>query len=184
MTGEHHAAGADQFGSGVARFDTACDRLLDRFRGTPTADSVMLAASKAGDWSLIWHAIVLIRAVALRRFNDVPRFAALIVLESVIVNQGVKRLFRRERPTVDGHPDLKVRQPSTSSFPSGHASAATVAAAALTHRSPRLAPIWWAIALAVGSSRAFVRIHHVSDVVAGGITGAMIWRLVGRRIVK
>ena len=47
-------------------------------------------------------------------------FSALIGLESLVLNQGIKRLFRRPRPTEAGDPRYPVRRPSTSSFPSGH----------------------------------------------------------------
>jgi membrane-associated phospholipid phosphatase len=185
MTTESSAArGADQLGTTIARFDAHADQLLDRLRGIPAVDSVMVRASKAGDWSLVWHAINLVRAARLRRPDDLVRFAVLIGLESLIVNQGVKRLFRRERPTDDGDPTLTVRRPSTSSFPSGHASAATVAALALSRRAPSLAPLWWLLAATVGLSRAHVRIHHMSDVVGGVITGVGIWRTIGRRLIR
>lgn len=177
------ARGVDQFGVLIKQFDTQADQLLDGIRGLPAVDAVMVSASQAGDWSLIWHLISLVRGVATRRPDDIVRFATLIGLESLIVNQGVKRIFRRERPTDDGDPTMRVRRPSTSSFPSGHASAATVAALALSRRSPRLAVLWWLLAITVGLSRAHVRIHHMSDVIGGVISGAAIWRMIGRRLI-
>ena len=177
-------SGVDHLGGTVARFDTWSDSVLDQLRGHRSVDLVMLSASTAGDWSLIWHGIALARAIVLRRPREFIRFAVLIGAESLIVNQGVKRVFRRERPTENGDPTLRVRQPSTSSFPSGHASAATVAAAAFTAKSPRFAPLWWALAGVVGLSRVHVRIHHMSDIVGGIATGAVLWRLIGRRILR
>ena len=95
--------------------------------------------------------------------------------ESLIVNQGLKRLFRRPRPTVEGDPRYPVRRPLTSSFPSGHASAAAFTAVLLTTwDGKRSAPLWWTLAGAVAVSRAYVRIHHASDVVAGMATGAAL----------
>ena len=38
----------------------------------------------------------------------------------------------------------------------------------------RSAPLWWTLAGIVGVSRAYVRIHHASDVVAGMATGAVL----------
>lgn len=168
----------------IARLDSAADDYLDRIRGNPFVDRVMLTASHLGDWSLLWHVVGVSRAVVLRRPIEALRLAALLGTESLIVNQGVKRLFRRSRPTVSGDPNLQVRQPSTTSFPSGHASAAVVAACALTSRHRRLGPIWWLLATLVGTSRAYVRIHHASDVAGGAITGAVLWRLFGRRVMR
>jgi undecaprenyl-diphosphatase len=98
--------------------------------------------------------------------------SALLAVESLLVNQGVKRLFRRTRPTETGDPRFPVRKPSTSSFPSGHASAATFAATILTvWGGKRTAPLWFGLAAVVGTSRAYVRIHHASDVVGGAAVG-------------
>ena len=47
----------------------------------------------------------------------VHTYPALLGVESLVVNQGVKRLFRRERPTTTGDDRLPVRTPTTSSFP-------------------------------------------------------------------
>ena len=48
---------------------------------------------------------------------------------------------------------------------------------------PRLGMLWWKVAAIVGISRAYVPIHHGSDVVAGAIVGTLLG-LVGRRIAK
>ena len=79
------------------------------------------------------------------------------------------------RPTETGDPRFRVRRPSTSSFPSGHASAAFFAAAILTTATGRaLAPVWYSAAVTVAISRAYVRIHHPSDVVGGAALGAAL----------
>ena len=40
----------------------------------------------------------------------------------------------------------------------------------------RWAPLWLAVAGTVATSRAYVRIHHPSDVVAGAAVGALLGR--------
>ena len=97
--------------------------------------------------------------------------AILLGAESLVVNQGLKRLFRRTRPTESGDERYPVRRPSTSSFPSGHASSAFFAASLLSERDRALAPLWFSLAAVVATSRAYVRIHHGSDVVAGAAVG-------------
>ena len=68
-----------------------------------------------------------------------------------------------------------MRKPSTSAFPSGHASAAAFTATVLTAwDGRRSAPLWWGIAVTVATSRAYVRIHHPSDVVAGMAVGGVL----------
>jgi undecaprenyl-diphosphatase len=160
----------------VDAFDTAADGWLELVRGNPIADFVFPMASELADFSLIWQLINAARGTLSTREADASLvFAALLGLESLVVNQGVKRLFRRTRPTTAGDPRYPVRRPSTSSFPSGHASSAFFAATMLIARDGRRsAPLWLALAGVVGTSRAFVRIHHPSDVVAGAVVGLLL----------
>jgi membrane-associated phospholipid phosphatase len=158
--------------------------LLEQLRGNPIADRVFTTASHVGDFSLVWHGIGIVRGIARGRPDQVIVLAVMLGAESLIVNQGVKRLFRRERPTQTGDDRLQVRKPKTSSFPSGHASSAAFAAMVLSGwDGPKVGMIWWKIASIVGISRAYVRIHHGSDVVAGALVGSLLG-LVGRRIAK
>ena len=124
--------GQSHLGPSVDRFDEQIDELLERLRGHPAADRFFLAATHLGDFSLIWHIIGITRGIIKRKPDEVVVLAALLGIESLIVNQGVKRLFRRDRPTTTGDDRLPVRQPSTSSFPSGHATSATFAAIILS----------------------------------------------------
>lgn len=176
--------GQGQFGPQVDAFDDRVDELLERLRGNPLADRVFTTATHLGDFSLIWHGIGLARGIVKGRPDHVVLLAVMLGAESLIVNQGVKRLFRRERPTQTGDDRLRVRRPKTSSFPSGHASSAAFAAMVLSGwDGPRAGLIWWKIAAIVGVSRAYVRIHHGSDVVAGALVGSLLG-LIGRRIAK
>lgn len=178
VPGQHH------LGPHVEHFDEMVDRALERVRGKSIADRVFTTASHVGDFSTIWHTINLAIGISERKPRRALTFAALIGFESLVVNQGVKRLFRRPRPTTTGDEGLRVRTPSTSSFPSGHASAATFAAALLGPRvSNPLGLAIRSIAVIVGTSRAYVRIHHASDVVAGFITGAMLVSIT-RRLLR
>ncbi|MGC8627505.1 MAG: phosphatase PAP2 family protein, partial [Acidimicrobiales bacterium] len=95
--------------------------------------------------------------------------------ESVLVNGLIKSVFRRVRPvSAKPHP-LPLRVPRTSSFPSGHASAAFAAAALL--RDDPLWPAIYALATVVATSRVHVRMHHASDVIAGAVVGAALGEL-------
>jgi undecaprenyl-diphosphatase len=165
----------------VRRFDAVADEALERLRGHPVADRVLRRASDLGDWSVIW--LIVAGAWGLtsdRRTDRALRLCVLLGAESLVVNQGVKRLFRRRRPTDAGDPRYPVRRPSTSSFPSGHASAALFAASLLTETDPALAPLWFGLAGGVATSRAFVRIHHPSDVAAGAVVGLVLAALAKR----
>jgi len=136
----------------------------------------MYGASEAANFSLLWHATGVALTVAQGRDpRSLLRLSTLLTVESLAVNQGVKRLFERPRPEQDPlERRLRLRQPSTSSFPSGHASAATVAAGVLSEMDPARKPLWWSMAAVVATSRLHVRIHHASDVMAGALVGTAI----------
>lgn len=162
-------------------FDACIDRAFDPLRGRPVPDRVFEVASHLGDWGLIW--LIFTTAQALRSdadVNRVPRLVTLFALESLIVNQGIKRLFKRGRPTERPEISSRLREPVTSSFPSGHASSAAFAAMVLTEGDPRLRPIIIPVAIVVASSRIHTRMHHPSDVAAGAVVGWLLGKAARR----
>ncbi|MGI9646343.1 MAG: phosphatase PAP2 family protein [Ilumatobacteraceae bacterium] len=183
-TVEGDVPGQGHLGPKIDEFDERVDAFLERYRGHPVADTVFTAASGIADFSLVWHLLSVARGVARRRPDQIVLLAVMIGVESLLVNQGVKRLFNRRRPTTTGDARLPVRRPSTSSFPSGHASSAAFAATMLSGWDRRsMGGLWWAVAAVVGTSRAYVRIHHASDVIAGAVVGVS-FGLIGRRIAR
>lgn len=177
-------SGQARFGPAVEAFDESADRLLEQLRGNPLLDRVMTIATDAGEFSAIWHVSSLARGLIRRRPDQIAALAIGIGAESLIVNQGLKRLFRRERPTTTGDDRFDIRAPLTSSFPSGHASAATFAAITLIGwDGRRWAPFWGTIATTIALSRPYVRIHHASDVVGGIAVGAILG-VAARRVFR
>jgi membrane-associated phospholipid phosphatase len=176
--------GSGRFGPSIDAFDEAVDQRLESVRGNPTADRVMTFATHAGEFSAIWHASSLIRGMLKRRPDQIVALAIGIGAESLIVNQGIKRLFRRARPTTGGDDRFEIRAPVTSSFPSGHASAAAFAAVTLIGwDGKRWAPVWGSLAALIAVSRPYVRIHHASDIIGGLLIGAAMGMLA-RRILR
>jgi undecaprenyl-diphosphatase len=168
----------EPFGPRVAAFDASVDRLLDRLRGNPVTDRVFYTASALGDWSILWHLIGAAEALAHPdRRRLAVRLSVALGIESLVVNQGVKRLFKRRRPAFDGDHPHQLRTPVTSSFPSGHASAAVVAATLLSDGDPARSALWWSLAAVVALSRPYARHHHASDTVGGAVVGLAIGRL-------
>jgi membrane-associated phospholipid phosphatase len=165
----------------IGSFDHRVDARLERLRGHPVADRVLRIASDLADWSVLWHLVGAAWGLTSgRRADRALRLSVLLGAESLVVNQGIKRLFLRRRPTTAGDPRYPVRTPSTSSFPSGHASSAFFAASLLTDSDPVLAPLWFGVAFLVAASRPYVRIHHASDVVAGATVGLVLAALAKR----
>jgi len=167
----------------IGAADSRVDAFFDELRGNAAADRVFYAASALGDFGLVWIMLALLRALRGRPGDDraAVRAIAALGIESVAVNVVLKSFFRRRRPVseiVHPHP---FRQPLTSSFPSGHATAAFCAATLLSE-GDELAPLYFAAATVVAASRIHTKIHHASDVAAGVVIGlALGW--LGRRLV-
>ena len=94
-----------------------------------------------------------------------------------LLNTTLKQVFERARPIHDGGPVTA----DGFSFPSGHSSGSLVTYGMLAYLGLRLLPPRWhlpaalgaaTLALAVGASRVFLRVHFASDVLAGFASGA------------
>jgi len=174
--------GVGALGDTVRRFDQAADAALEPWRSNPLLARLMTVATDVGEFSAVWHVSSVVRGLVKRRPDQIVALAIGIGIESLVVNQGLKRLFRRERPTSGGDERFEIRTPITSSFPSGHASAAAFAATVLIGwDGKRWAPLWGTVAATVALSRAFVRIHHGSDVV-GGVAVGLTFGLAARKV--
>jgi undecaprenyl-diphosphatase len=173
-----YASGVD--GSPIERFDDVVDGLFDVLRGRPIVDRVMYSVTELADFSVLWH--ILGVAQGLTRtdgFERAVRMSAALGVESLLVNAGIKSLFRRVRPVPEFERPHHLRTPKSTSFPSGHASSAFVAAALLSDDS-RAKPLYYALATVVAASRIHVRIHHASDVVGGVVLGVGLGALAKR----
>lgn len=172
----------DNLPGSIDRFDDLVDRVWGRvFRGNPTADRAFYLASELGDFSLIWHVIGVTQGLRSDRDADAAiRLGVVLLGESLLVNQGIKRLVNRPRPRVVDPRPLHVRKPLTSSFPSGHASSAFTAAGVLSDHDPALRPLYYAVAAVVATSRVHVQLHHASDVIAGAAVGAILAKVAVR----
>lgn len=154
--------------------DQWIDERAAHLHGNLVLDPVMYAASWWGEDGRGWIAAALIRS---RRHTDPwPVFLRQITwlgIESAIVNGPAKWTVRRSRPGISPREHrYPFRKPSSSSFPSGHASSSALMATLLSEDG--LAPLWWGIALTVAASRVYVGVHHTSDVVAGLAIGTGI----------
>lgn len=101
--------------------------------------------------------------------------AAAVVGLSVAVTEFIlKPIIQRQRPSK--YPPLAVE--TSSSFPSGHSTASAALANVLIWLATQgfvaceLAIFGVLLALAIGVSRIYLRVHHLTDVLAGWLIGA------------
>ena len=156
-------------------FDLAVIRAFGRAR-SPIANVIGRAVTSLG--SVAGAAAITTTALVLTRKK--PRLAAQILTGAaggIIAELGMKRFFRRARPTILTH----LEQVGSTSFPSGHAMASaslylTLAFVAgrghrLRARRGRLLGAGGALALSVSASRVFLGVHWPTDVLGGFVLG-------------
>ena len=107
---------------------------------------------------------------------DTGVLAAISEVVSFGVEQGLKRVVKRERPYLalaDVHV-AEIESGGSYSFPSGHATGAFALATALSLRYPKPSvyiPLHlWALFVAYG--RVYLGVHYPSDVFVGGVIGS------------
>ena len=111
--------------------------------------------------------------------------AAEAVVDGLVVEQGMKLVFWRERPTADNYRGRFFQGSAgpDSSFPSSHSVLAWSAAAAMAgeYRSPWVQAGLYSLATGVSLTRVLGQEHFPTDVLVGSATGWLIGHYVVRR---
>lgn len=172
----------------VQGMDDWVDGWFEPVRGQTILDGAAKLITGLGDRGLMWTATTVWRA----RHSGPERARAVRALavagiESSIVNATIKAVVRRSRPDRTGlrvaEGGVPVREPTTSSFPSGHTLAAFCAATVMSQQGDRAGnAVLFSSAGLVGLSRLHLRAHHASDVVGGAMIGVALG-VIGRRLV-
>jgi undecaprenyl-diphosphatase len=96
----------------------------------------------------------------------------------------LKSVIDIERPSSRYEtPKPLVPAPHDHTFPSGHAATSFAAAMILSTANPRLGPLWFLLATAIGFSRVYVGVHYPLDVIGGAVLGIAVATAL-RRLVK
>jgi undecaprenyl-diphosphatase len=172
----------------VHLMDDQVDAWFEPLRGRPSVDAAAKVISGLGDHGLIWAASTAWRARHKGpRRNRAVRALAVAGIESGLVNAALKAAVGRTRPDRSdlrlGDNVVPLREPTSSSFPSGHTLAAFCAATLLSEQGdPAGNALLFACAGLVGASRIHLRAHHASDVL-GGVAVGTVLGIIGRRLV-
>ena len=143
----------------------------------PALTAFMWAVSYVHSWPLPVMAALFFLYLALKRLWRWALIALCADVGGVVLNNAVKLAFHRERPTFSG---LSAAL-TTYSFPSGHALGTTILYGLIALYLISKARKWTARALIVAvaaflvflvaSSRVYLGVHYLSDVVAGAAEG-------------
>lgn len=149
---------------------------------TPVLDATLPRLTRSADSGRLWLGI----AAALALSGRDGRRAALrgvlsLALASATANVPAKLSARRTRPDLWPVPLVRHlrRQPTTTSFPSGHSASAAAFATGVAMELPLLAAPVGVLAAGVAYGRVHTGVHYPGDVVAGlavGVTAALVVR--------
>jgi undecaprenyl-diphosphatase len=143
---------------------------------SPVLDRSLVPLGHAADSSRLWFVIAaLLAAVPGRRSRRAALRGVLsIAVTSAITNGPLKMLARRKRPVASIIRSRFGKEPTSSSFPSGHTASAAAFATGVALELPTAGAPLGALAAAVGASRVYAGVHYPSDVVAGATVGTVV----------
>ncbi len=160
----------------VASIDASVSEWGSR-NASSDAAAVLKAVTQLGSTVVVFVVLAVVAAIDYRRrkSRSVFAFLAIVLGGELILNNALKVIVGRDRPSV-----LRLVEAHGLSFPSGHTAAAAAgwSAAAVVLSRDRARPvralaasIAVLIAVAVGTSRALLGVHWVTDVVGGLLLG-------------
>ena len=172
---------SDRLLSRLDAADLALYRRAARWEA-PVLDRVLPRLTSAADHGVLWMGAAGLLALSGRRRAAVRGLASLAVA-SATANIPAKLATRRARPQLHPVPLPRqlLRQPTTSSFPSGHSASAAAFTVGVAYESPLLAIPVGIAAAGVAYGRVHTGVHYPGDVVAGlalGATAAVVVRRV------
>src|SRR4051812_45293092 len=170
----------------LTRFDDAEYRLcrsLNRGVAFPLVRGIFRTASRLGD-GVIWY--VLCAALPLlygARGLQVSFVMLATGAAGLVVYKLLKRTFVRERPFIR-HAGISLAQAPLDrySFLSGHTLHAVSFAWQASAAFPELLPIVAPLALTIAASRVVLGLHYPTDVLVGGLIGAL-FAAIGAAVV-
>ena len=168
----------------LGRLDELDQRLFRKAaaRKDPLLDRVLPPLTRSADHGLLWLAVGLVLGLSGgRRRRAAVRGLASLGVASAMANVPLKLTARRTRPQLRPVPLPRqlLRQPTTSSFPSGHSASAAAFAVGVALESPAVALPVGLLAAGVAYGRVHTGVHFPGDVLAGialGATSAVVVR--------
>lgn len=157
------------------RIQKVDNRVLERIGNIqkPALNRIMITASRAGNLGIVWWVIC---AIFLLRPDWRMTGVLMIIALSVSHLMGeiiIKHLVKRVRPCHRlGDDEQLINRPRFYSFPSGHTTASfSIVGVALLRCTPISFVPLLLLAVLIGFSRVYLRVHYLTDVLAGALLG-------------
>lgn len=157
------------------RIQNIDNRVLDNISRIhkPALNKIMITASRAGNAGIVWWAFCLPFLINSNWRATGANFVFGLAWAHLMGEIIIKHIVKRVRPchTLDDDEQL-IDRPRFYSFPSGHttASFAMVGVALMRCKVITFMPILM-LAMLIAFSRIYLRVHYLTDVIAGMILG-------------
>lgn len=143
----------------------------------PALNRLMIFFTRAGSLAAVWWLCACLPFLITKKYRMAGINLALALVITYVVGEIIiKRIIARQRPSDSIHEDdMIVKKPKDYSFPSGHtASSFTAFTVILLY-----CPVYFSIpallvASTIGFSRVYLRVHFLSDVIAGAVLGTVL----------
>ena len=135
-------------------------------------DKTMILFTRMGDGGLVWG-IIAISFLITKQYKTVSlKMLLSLCLTTIFGEVIIKRLVGRLRPSqIISKEDLLIKKPKSYSFPSGHTASSFGVAVVLSEAFPEISILFFSLAIFIGFSRIYLRVHYPTDVIVGAIVG-------------
>ena len=156
---------------------------MERARSNPDAVNLSTNISNGGLAAMVALPAAMYAFGSLRgspRARETGLLSGEALINSFIVDEALKFVFGRQRPTLTDGNGHFFKDPSNGSFPSGHSILSWTVASVISHEYPGsfTSILAYGVATTVSISRVTAREHFPSDVVVGAALGWLIGRQV------
>ncbi|MHC6179221.1 phosphatase PAP2 family protein [Clostridium sp. JNZ X4-2] len=161
------------------QFDNSILQFIQNNMYGPFMDKFMIFITRLGNLGTIWVIIAVILIITKKYRNAGIATLCAVILGAVLGEGIIKHLVQRPRPFAEyGAANLLISRPLSSSFPSGHTTAAFAAAGVLSRYFKRYAAGFFILAFLIAFSRLYLYVHYPTDVLAGMILGIICSKIV------
>ncbi|MBV4425721.1 phosphatase PAP2 family protein [Clostridium tyrobutyricum] len=162
----------------IHQFDNSILQFIQNNMHGYIMDKLMILVTSLGDMGIIWIAIAIL-LIANKKYRHIGYMTVMaIILGAVFGEVILKHIFQRPRPFIAVHTlNVLISKPTSSSFPSGHTTAAFAAAGILSECFKKYGVAFWILAVLIAFSRLYLYMHYPTDVMGGIALGLICSRL-------
>lgn len=156
---------------------TSLDKDITRYlieHSNKILDYIFTFIAHLGDMMLVWIVITLLLLYKNKDWFMTKYYVITFSLSFLINNVAIKNLVERPRPFITDPSIIPLVNEISYSFPSGHAASSFVAATFLAHYYPNYRILFFLLAGLIAFARVYVRVHYLSDTLAGALFGSII----------